>query len=225
MTLSRLILQAICSYTGTRGETLCRLIYNFIEYISVFMAAYYIFEYLGYDTGAVIASLGLVTLALSLGAKDMVADILAGISIIFEEDFQVGDIVEIDGYRGMIQEVGVRSTKIIGQGNNIKIINNRDIKSIINMTRLNSWYAIDMNISAAESLERVEKILDEQLKRIGAKEKTIISGPFYKGVTALGNGVATITIIAECKEQDYNHVRRYINRELRLLFNRENIKM
>ena len=224
--LSRFLLQALSLCMGTKGETLCRLLYNFIQYGAFFTALYYIFGYLGFDTTAILASLGLVTLTLSLGAKDMVADILAGITIIFEGDLQVGDIVEIDGYRGMIQDIGVRTTKIIGDGNNIRILNNRDIKSITNMTRMNSWYVSEITINEAESLVRVEAILEKELEPIGKRNKKIISGPFYKGVVRIDStGAATISIITECKEEDFNTVKRFVNRELRLLFKRENINM
>ncbi len=219
------ILRLISSFLNSKGETVCRLLLSFLEYVAVLIVCYYIFEYLGFPANAWIASLGLVSLALSLGAKDFVADILAGISIVFEGEFQVGDIVDIAGYRGTVQEIGVRSTKIIGRGDNIKIIDNRDIKNVINMTRLNSWYPMELKVSMSASLSKIEKVLSEELPNIGEKYSEIISGPVYKGVVNLGNGTMTLSLITECKEQDYFEIERILNREMRLLFEKEDIQL
>ena len=182
--------------------------------------------------GTVLASLGLVTLALSLGAQNMVSDILAGVAIVFEGEFQVGDIVVIDDFQGTIQEIGVRTTKIIDTGGNIKIVNNNNIKNVVNKTRMNSWYWIELVVPASEPLLRIEEILKRELPKIGAKYDQIISGPNYSGVNGINDrniiprqNTVTLLIVAECKEIDYRAVRRIVNRELKLLCERENIPL
>lgn len=225
VTASRIFLQFLCRFLGTKGETVCRLIFNLIQYTVVFAALYFGFAYLGFDTSTVLASIGLISLALSLGARDIVADMLSGLSIVFEGEFQVGDIIEIEGYRGSVQEIGVRTTKIIGRGDNIKIVRNSEIKNVVNMTRLNSWYAMDITILSSEPLPDLEEMLNRELPKIGEKNKQIISGPFYRGVTAFTNDTMTISISTECKEQNYTAVQRYVNKEVRLLLGREQIPM
>lgn len=232
LAVSKRVLQTLCDYLDSKGETICRLLYNLIQYFSVFVLIYLVFGYLGFPTSTVLASLGLVSLALSLGAKDVVSDILAGIAIVFEGEFQVGDIIEIDGYRGVVQEIGVRTTKVIGSGDNLKIISNSDIKNVINKTRLNSWYYQKVNISASESLERVEEILARELPEIAKRHPEIISGPEYKGVNTLGAvenfpyvPAVQLVIATECSEDDYFTVVRFMNREIRYLFERENIEI
>lgn len=153
----------------------------------------------------------------------MVADILAGITIVFEGEFQVGDIIEIEGFRGTVQEIGVRTTKLIGEGDNIRIVGNRDIKNVTNMTRLNSWYTLSLSLPVTESIHHIETVLEQNLAAVGKGCPVIISGPYYKGVTDLDSTQMTIQINAECREQDLESVRRYLNRELRDLFAREKI--
>ena len=153
------------------------------------------------------------------------ADILAGISIVFEGEFQVGDIIDVAGYKGVVQEISVRSTKVIGQGDNVKIISNNDIKNVINMTRLNSWYPLNISVPITEPLLKVEEILTRELLEIGKKNNCIIGDPFYKGVETLSGGSMTLLILTECKEYDYDKVKRFINRELRIVFEREDIEL
>ena len=139
-----------------------------------------------------------MSFAVSLGAKDLITDIIAGLSIVFEGEYQVGDIIDVGGYRGEVLEIGVRTTKLEGRGGNIKIISNRDIKNVINMTRMNSWYPLEVSISADQPIDMVEALLREQLPLIGDTIPEILSGPYYKGVISIGKGIVTLSIIAEC---------------------------
>ena len=89
------ILKLLASVFGARGETGCRLISSFIKYVAIVAMLYYCFALFGVDTATLLASAGILSIAISLGAKDMVGDILAGLFIIFEGEFRVGDIVMI----------------------------------------------------------------------------------------------------------------------------------
>lgn len=143
----------------------------------------------------------------------------------FDGEYQVGDIIEVGGYRGEVLEIGVRTTKLEGRGGNIKIIGNRDVKNVVNMTRMNSWYPLDINISADQPLDQVEAMLKEQLPRIGQAIPEIISGPYYKGVIGIGKGSITLSIIAECNEADYHEVQRALNRAVQELFAEKEIRI
>ena len=232
LSICRALLQLLCKLLDSKGETITRLLYNLIEYVTVFATIYQVFSYLGFPTGTVLASLGLATLALSLGAQGLVADILAGIAIVFEGEFQVGDIVEIDGFEGYIQEIGVRTTKIRNLGYDVKIVENSNIRNVVNKTRFTSWVTADITIPCSESLERVEALLKEELPEIGKKNHQIVSGPNYLGVNGLNTqsvipheSTMTLRFSTECRQQDANPVRRYVNRELVLLCERHGIRI
>ena len=225
VTLIRLLLRLISNALGTRGETICRLLINLAGYGGIIFFVYDSLYYLGLDPGTLLASLGLLSFAVSLGAKDLITDVIAGLSIVFEGEFQVGDIIDVGGYRGEVLEIGVRSTKLEGRGGNIKIISNRDIKNVINMTRMSSWYPLEVSISGEQPLGEVEQMLTEQLPHIGSLIPEIVSGPFYKGVTAIGKGTVTLSIIAECNEADYYVVQRSLNRAVQELFEQQGIKI
>lgn len=223
MFIFRVIIQLLCNVMDTKGETILRLVCSLAEYAVVFTVLFYAFHSFGIDTSALLATMGLVSLALSIGSRDLVSDIIAGITIVFEGEFQVGDIVEIDGYRGRVEEIGVRSTKLIGMGDNVKIINNRDIRNVLNTSRFNSWYAMQLNISSTYDLNKMEEILKQELPNIQRRMTNLISGPYYRGVESIGANSFRITILAECREEDYRWIQRQLNREIRLLFDREGI--
>ena len=128
------------------------------------------------------------------------------------------------GYRGEVLEIGVRTTKLEGTGGNIKIIGNRDIKNVINMTRMNSWYPLEVSI-CLEDLDAVEKLLAEELPRIGESIPEIISGPDYKVIVSMGKGTVTVAVVAEFKESAFFKVQRSLNRSIQKLFEQNHIRI
>ena len=223
MIFIRSVLLLISLVTDTKGETILRLLYNGLKYVALIVFLYYSFGYLGFDTRGILASVGLITLAISLGSKDLVADIMAGLTIVFEGEFQVGDMVDIGGYRGQVQEIGVRSTKVIGRGGNVKIIGNREIKNVVNLTRNNSWIPLEVRIPVEQSLDDVEKILEEELPKIGKRIPNILSGPFYYGILGFDKGSVRLSILTECNEEDYHSIERSLYKELYKLFKQKKI--
>lgn len=223
--VSQAVLLMASGFLLGKGQTFCRLLRSFIKYFSLFVVLYLILHYLGFPIGTVVGSLSITTLAISLGAKDLAADILVGLSIVFERTFQVGDIVEINGKRGKVQEIGVRSTKLIDPVNNVLIISNHEIRDILNLTQDLSEHSLDIKVRLSGSLTELEEILNRELPLIGEKNDKIVS-LYYLGVTSLSNNfgsasVITVGIGACCQEDDADEVMLFLNRELRLLSERE----
>ena len=219
----RFVLGTVGSMMSPRGQTICKLIANMIGYLSIILYLYYALSYLGVNTNAILASVGVMSLGLTMGARDLISDILSGISLIFEGEYQMGDIVSIDGYRGMVQEVGVRTTKLEGRGGNIKTVRNSDVKNVINLTKLNSWVPVTIKVDVNYPLRDVEEILTQTLPQIGENCKEIISGPYYKGVISVEMGFAVLSIIAECRESDFHQVERTLVRDVLMALRDKNV--
>ena len=207
------------------GMTAVKLISSFLKYIIAIVALLWILTAWGVDTTTLIASAGIMGLVIGLGAQSLIADIIAGMFTVFEGEYQVGDIVVIDGWRGTVDEIGIRTTKIVDAGGNIKIINNSEISSVVNQTKAVSSVSTVMSIEYGESLQRVEIVIRDNIDKIRADIPQIVDGPFYKGVKALGASSVDLLFITNCKEEDYFVVQRAMNRELKLLFDANNINI
>lgn len=218
------ILRLMAGISGAQGETLARLTSNFVKYASVLLLLYYCLALLGVDTATLLTSAGIIGLMISLGSQKLVADIIAGLFIIFEGEFRVGDIVTIGDWRGTVMEIGIRTTKIEEPGKNVKVINNSAISGVVNMTKQFSFAACDFNVQYGDSLERLESMLKQELPYIKEKIPAIIDGPVYRGITALGDGSVNIRITAQCKEADRLQLIRDLNREMKLLFDKHGLK-
>jgi len=210
---------------GTRGATIVKLVNSFIKYLIAIIAFMMILGTWGVDTGTLLASAGILSLVIGLGAQSLIADIIAGIFIVFEGEFQVGDIVIIDGWRGTVDEIGIRTTKVIDWQGNIKIINNSEISSIINQSKELSVTTCVVAIDYRESIPRVELVIKNNLERIKKAIPEIVDGPFYKGVDSLGDSSVNLLFIATVKESDYYVVQRALNREIKLIFDENNVSI
>ena len=180
---------------------------------------------LGVDTAVLLASAGILSLVVGLGAQPLIEDIFAGIFIVFEKTFEIGDIIVVDGFRGTVKEMGIRTTKIEDAGGDVKVVNNSDIRTLINMTSKLSTAVCDVSIGYAEDIEKVEKVLAEHLAEIKAKCPAIVNGPSYVGVQSLAESAVVIRIIAECNEMMRYQVQRDINREIKIILDRNGIEM
>ena len=220
----KLLVRIITSSMGQKGETFCRLTLNLLTYAGVIFFIYMALYNLGINLGALIASLSLPAFALSLGAKDLITDIVAGISLVFDGEFKVGDIVEINGYYGKLTEIGVRTTKLEGIGGNIKIISNRDVKNVLNMSRKISFYSVDVKISTYYyRLKDVEEMLKRELPKLEGQIPGATRGPYYNGVIAVGDRTVTLSIRADFEQKYYGKVKRAMNHTIQTLFDEQGI--
>ena len=119
--------------------------------------------------------------------------------------------------------MGIRTTKIEDAGGDVKVINNSDIRTLINMTSKLSTAVCDVSISYSDDIEKVEKVLKDNLGQIKNKYKAIINGPEYVGVQSLSDSAVVIRITAECNEMMRYQVQRDINREIKIIFDKNNI--
>ena len=220
------IIRVAADLLDTRGATVIRLVKSVLSYVVVMALIYYSALYLGFDPATLLASVGIIGLAISLGVKDIIADVFSGVSLIFEKAFQVGDIVEIDGLiKGRVQELGVRTLKLFGDDNNLKIIRYSDVHKINNLSKSNSWCIAEFTVKNNVKTEELKKLLWAELPEIRARHSEILSDPTFTGISAINVGSITFGVRAECRESKMRKVRSILNYEIRDLLNRNNIDM
>ncbi len=221
--LRKLLMLSFCWLK--HGKSYISLLTSFIKYIAIIVIIFFVLASFGVDTTAIVAGIGILSLIVGLAIQPLLQDIIAGIFIVFEKTYDVGDVIVVDNFRGTVIEIGIRTTKIKDAGGDIKVINNSDIKTLVNMTGDLSIAISDIDIEYSESLERVEKILEANLANIKSKIPTIVDGPYYKGVTNLGSSGVTIRLVAQCKEDTKFQTQRDLNRQLKILFDNNNINI
>ena len=206
-----------------RAKTVFSLLDGFVKYACAIAIIILILKACGVNTAALVASIGVLTLVVGLGAQPLIADIIAGIFIIFEDEYHVGEIVTINDFRGTVTEIGIRSTKLLDAAGNIKIINNSAIGDVINLSRELSLAVVDCDFPYDVPVEFVENLLKSNFDAIAKNIPAIKEGPYYKGVCMFKDSNVTIKIVAKCLEEDRFQVERDLNREYRRLLTENNI--
>ncbi len=206
-----------------RGFSIISLLCSFLKYVAVVVIVFCILAAFGVDTGALIAGLGILSLIVGLAIQPLLQDIIAGMFVVFEKTYDVGDVVVVDSFRGTVIEIGIRTTKLQDAGGDIKVINNSDIRTLVNMTNELSVAVCDVDVEYGESLERVEGVIADNLAVIKEKIPAILDGPYYKGVALLGANGVTLRLVAQCREDAKFQTQRDLNRQIKLLFDANGI--
>ena len=225
LTLSRVIRFVLKQATRLfrRGKAVIDLLCSFIKYIAVIILLFAVLHEWGVDTAALLAGIGILSLVVGLGAQPLIEDIIAGLFIVFENVFDVGDIIVVDSFRGVVKEIGIRTTQIEDAGGNIKVVNNSDVRTLINMTSQLSLAISEVDVEYGESLERVELVIKDNLDKMRENIPDIVDGPYYLGVAKLGASGVTLRFSARCPEEQKYQVERDLNRQLKLLFDKNGI--
>lgn len=117
---------------NNRARTLLSLTKNILRYAAILAAICVALTIFNVDVITILAGLGIIALIIGFGAESLIADIVTGMFILIDNQHNIGDIIEVDGFRGTVTEINVRSTVLTDAGGNVKIINNSDMKNILN---------------------------------------------------------------------------------------------
>ena len=200
-----------------RGETLKGMLANVIRYAVVIFAIIYGLNILGADVLTVIAGLGILALIIGFGAQSLIEDIFAGIFILFEGRFYVGDIISVDGFRGTVRSIGIVSTQIADVGGNIRIMNNSDIRVLTNLSDVSSVAVSIVSIAYGADLIKAEKVINALLDTLPEKYPNMFPvRPNYMGVENLSDSSVDLKVTADVHESNIYNARRILNRELKL---------
>ena len=220
-----LILISLLKIKTLRGNTIANLINSTIKYLTFIIAIFLILSAWGVQTPTLLAGAGIIGLAISFGAQSLIEDIIAGLFIIFERQYSVGDIIQIGDFRGIVKEISLRVTKFEDINGDIKIINNSDIRGAINTTSSLSKAICEISISYDEDIEKVEKIIYANLEKIKESIPQLEEGPYYMGVQSLADSSVVLRIVGMVQEHNRYNVARALNREMKILFDKNKISI
>jgi len=199
------------------ARTLLGLLANVCRYVIVIFAIIFGLNILGADILTVIAGIGILALVIGFGAQSLIEDIFAGLLILFEGRFYVGDIISVDNFRGMVQSIGIVSTQIADIGGNIRVINNSDIRVMTNLSDVSSAAVSTISISYNADLRKAEQIIEDLLEQMPTRYPEIFQvKPRYLGVESLSESSVDLRVAADVHESNIYTARRLLNRELKL---------
>lgn len=174
-----------------RSQTISALVNSLFRYTMVFFYVYSILTILGIPVGTLIASAGIFSLAIGLGAQGFMSDLVNGFFILSEGQYDVGDNVEIGTETGTVTQLGLRTTQIVTTDGTLIFIPNRQISIVRNLTHGGIGLNLDMNLDADTDLKLLSSLLDQADEKLTDLHDKLVSGPTQIGV--VGQQGQTIT--------------------------------
>ncbi|MBQ6347218.1 MAG: mechanosensitive ion channel family protein [Clostridia bacterium] len=222
VSLASRVLYNIAKVADMRMETICLLLRSSLKYVSVIVFIYYGLSQFGIPTQALLASAGIITLAVSMGAKDMVNDIIAGFFILLEGNFKVGDFITVGSWSGVVQEIGLRTTRV-NRFQDTKILNNSSVKDIINSNEEAAHVTLELPVGPGASQDDIEKILKMELPELAIDVPGVVSVPVYEIMDRTADGGMLLVFSFDVKNSKQLFANRDMNNRLKQLFERYGI--
>ena len=198
-----------------RLRTVLTLTANLVRYVAILVIVIGILSLLNVDMPTILAGLGVIALIIGFGAESLITDVVTGFFILMDNQYNVGDIIEVGGFRGTVSEIGIRTTSLTDTGGNVKIINNSDMKNILNRSDNSSRAVADFSIPYETDLPKLEEKIPALLEEIGAQHPDVFKTvPKYLGVQTLGSSSVDLRFVAEVGESDIYSGARILNHDL-----------
>ncbi|MBO4390197.1 MAG: mechanosensitive ion channel [Lachnospiraceae bacterium] len=220
------LILSLPKFKNHRAGSILSIVSSLVRYISVIIILCWGLSIFGVNISTIIASLGIIALIVGFSAESLIADIVTGAFMIIENQYNVGDIIEVDGFRGTVTSIGIRTTCITDNGGNVKILNNSTLKNIINRSDRFSRSICDIGIPYETDLEALEEKLPELLLKIYEAHTDIMkSTPRYLGVQELADSAVVLRFVADVEDKDIFSGNRVLNRDLLLGFRKLGVEV
>lgn len=208
-----------------RMNTLSEILKKVVKYILVFIGIVVSLDLFNINTTSIIATAGIGGLAIGFGAQSLVKDVITGFFILLEDQYAVGDYVKIGGLEGIVEELGVRVTKLRDFTGELHIIPNSNVQIVTNRTRGAMRALVKISIAYEEDIERAIKVLEKVSEDLAKSNDNILEGPTVLGVTDFGGSDVVLTVVAKTKPMEQWAVERALRKSIKEAFNREDIEI
>ena len=208
-----------------RARSVLSLVSSLVRYLAVIIILCSALSIVGVNIGTIVASVGVLALIVGFSAESLIADVVIGAFMLLENQYNVGDIVEVNGFRGTVTSIGIRTTCITDSGDNVKIINNSEMKNILNRSDNSSKAVCDISVPYETDIEALEARLPALLEDIyHCHTDTMESAPQYLGVQALEASGILLRFLVNVSEKNIFSTARILNRDLLLGFRRMGVE-
>lgn len=217
--------EALMDRQLNRIFTLKAMTMSVIKYIMVFVVILAIMANFGIDVTSLLAGLGIAGAILGLAFQDFVKDIIAGFSIITENQFEVGDLIEVGDFKGRVTSVGLKTTRIRNYRGKVKIISNRNISELINWSRHDTLAEVKIAAAYENDPDKVLEVLEKVKAELDGTMDQMTGEIIIYPMSELGDSSITYTIQCPCKSYKHFAVQRAIRHEVYKAFKANKIKI
>jgi small conductance mechanosensitive channel len=214
------------SMLDKRTATITRVVWTTGAVLIVGTALLIVLEAFGVPILPVLASVGFVGLAFGLGAQTLVKDMISGIFVLIEDQYTIGDVVEIGGVAGTVESITLRKTTVRDLYGTVHHIPNGEVRTVANKSRGWSRALVEVGITydadVDEAIEALRQI-GAELEEASPLAESILEEPVVTGIEGLDDSAVRLRIMVKTDPGAEWEVQRYLRRQIRLVFAEQGI--
>ena len=210
----------------SRANTLIPLLQNISKYVIYFISGVIVLRELGVDTTAIIASAGVVGLAIGFGAQSLVKDVLSGAFLLFEGIISVGDSVNVGEHSGTVEVIGLRNIHLRKYSGELRVIPYGEVASFGNFNKGYMRAIVKVGVAYEQDVEKGMKALEEIADKWAEENKDIVlEAPIVQGVLSLGSSEVTLRVSIKVKPMTHWGAERELKRRIKDTFDKKGIEI
>src|SRR5690625_2925757 len=207
-----------------RMKTLDKLLVNVYSYVLLFLFGLMFFAALGIEIGPLILGAGVLGLAVAFGAQGLVSDVVTGFFILVENQLEIDDYVTTAGYDGIVEEIGLRTTKIRSFDGTLNYVPNRYIESVANHSRGNMRALVDIVVNYQENVDHAIALL-EQICNEMQTDNRFKDGPHAIGVESFDTSTIVLRVVGQTENGKQWECERELRKKIIEAFEKDRINI
>lgn len=219
---------AVTARRVQRAMTIGSVLKSVITIVLIAVFGTMMLDQVGVNIAPIIASAGIIGIALGFGAQSLVRDFLSGLFMIFEDQYGVGDVVDVGEATGTIEAVTLRVTRLRDLNGTVWYVPNGEILRVGNMSQNWSRAVVDVNVGYAEDLARVKRVLAEVAHDLWEDDElgeAIIEEPEVTGVESFTADAISLRVLVKTKPMEQWAVARELRQRIKARFDHEGIEI
>ncbi|MCK4355146.1 mechanosensitive ion channel family protein [Candidatus Parcubacteria bacterium] len=211
-----------------REDTLIRIFNSTVSVLIWAVAFMMILSEFGINAGPLIAGAGVMGIAIGFGAQYMIRDFLAGLFIMLENQYRVGDVIEIAGIGGKVEDITLRKTVLRDIDGAVHHVPNGEIKVASNKAQEFSRVHLKIGVAYKEDIDRVSSVLNQVCKEMAEDEQwkdSITKTPEVLGIDDFAESSVVIKVLGETLPLKQWEVARELRKRIKIAFDKENIEI
>ncbi len=211
-----------------REDTLINIFNTSLKIVILIIMSMMILQEFGIQIGPMLAAAGVVGLALGFGGQYLIRDLITGLFIILENQYRMGDIIEIDGTGGVVEDISLRKTTLRNLDGTIHHIPHGEIKKVSNLTKDFSRVNLDIGVSYNASLDEVIEVVNQTgiaLAEDGDWKSAILKAPQFLRVDDFADSAVMIKIVGETEPLQQWAVAGEFRKRLKIAFDKAGIEI
>lgn len=211
-----------------RAQTLGNILRHVLLIVIFFIAILMILGELGIQLGPLLATAGIGALAIGFGAQSLVKDFISGFFILLENQYRIGDAIEVAGVSGLVESVSLRKTVLRDLEGRVHTIPNGEIKVVSNLSKEWSRAVVDIGISYRDDVDHIIDLLAQIGKELAGEEpyqSAILESPQILGVERFGESQLVIRMIVKTMPLKQWEVGRELRRRIKNRFDEKGIQI